>query len=437
MKTDEKSNKKQNFLATPQGRSMAFDRHGGFVKESCRLSSQILAALKIGADGWSSEYASVDKLLRHLARKTRSTSSRFDYCRTLYMLCRFTGKSPDELVKMPRAKAREVVQEFVDKRVRSGCSNGYGNNLLSWLDTFFRVNGFDGHRRLSLQKYHVPSRYRARPEYVPTAEEAFKMANVAGSLRDRAIILVLTTTGLRNATLRAVRYGIGCPDPMFSQYTIKNELRRKERNTAFVVYPEMKEYIPEACKNNFFYYTFCSAEATEAILDYIREREEKYGQVEDDEPLFPSEHNQLPKELRPKTPLCGRQLSMIVKDTARKAGLKHWKHVYAHTLRKTFESILRNQPSDLRLDIRDQEFLMGHKVGPGSQENYYDLSKVEEMRQKYARMIFFQPPAAERNKSPQKIIPEGELEKYLAEGWLFVPGSRLSDGKVIISKSPY
>jgi hypothetical protein len=80
---------------------------------------------------------------------------------------------------------------------------------------------------------------------------------------------------------------------------------------------------------------------------------------------------------------------------------------------------------------------MGHKVGPGSQENYYDLSKVEEMRQKYARMIFFQPPAAERNKSPQKIIPEGELEKYLAEGWLFVPGSRLSDGKVIVSKSLY
>lgn len=390
--------------------------------------------LKIGSDGWSSRYASVNKLLRHLARKTRSESSRHQYCWPVYKLYIKTGKNPDELVRMSRERLEKIVQDFVDEKVQDGCCNNYANNLLSLLDTFFRVNGFDESRRLKLQKYHVPARYRAKPDYVPTAEEVLKMANTAGSLRDRAIILTLASTGLRNSTLRAVRYGIGSLDPMFSEYTLKNELERDEKNLAIFVYPEMKELVPSACKNNIPYYSFTCYEATEAIKDYLRERVEKYGEIGDHEPLFCSEYNQLPRKHRSRLPLCGSHLSRIVKMAAKKAGLKHWKQVRAHSLRKTFESIMRNQPGDLRLDTKDQEFLMGHKL-PGSQEYYYDMTKVEEMRQKYSRVGFFNPPRAPTKKVIQKIIPEEELERYLAEGWLFVPGSRLSSGKVIVSKN--
>jgi len=426
--------KKQNSLTKPQSRSKAIERNQGLVKALYGCSEDLLMRLKICSDGWSSEYASVNALLRHLARKTKSESSRSHYCWPIYKLCNNMGMNPDELCKMPKELVEKAVQDFVDKKVQEGCSRSYGNNLLSWSETFFRVNGFVESNRLKLQKYHVATRSRAKPEYIPTAEEAFKMASTAGSLRDRAIILTLTSSGLRNSTLRAVRYGVGSPDPMFSKYIIKDELQRNEKNLAIFVYPEMKQLVPDACKNRIPYYTFTSYEATEAIRDYLRERIEKHGAIGDHEPLFCSGYNQLPQEQRRELAVCGRHLSMIVKKAAKKSGLKYWKQVHAHSLRKTFESIMRNQPGESRLDIKDQEFLMGHML-PGSQENYYDMSRVEEMREKYSRMFFFNPSRTSTKKVIQKIISEEELERYLAEGWLFVPGSRLSSGKIIVSRN--
>ena len=40
------------------------------------------------------------------------------------------------------------------------------------------------------------------------------------------------------------------------------------------------------------------------------------------------------------------------------------------------------------MDPKDQEFLMGH-ILPGSQDPYYDRSKIESLRQKYMKIRFF------------------------------------------------
>jgi len=53
-------------------------------------------------------------------------------------------------------------------------------------------------------------------------------------------------------------------------------------------------------------------------------------------------------------------------------------------LRKAFESALRNAG----LDLQDQEFLIGHII-PGAQDTYYDKTKVEDLRRKYAKVNFF------------------------------------------------
>jgi integrase len=77
-------------------------------------------------------------------------------------------------------------------------------------------------------------------------------------------------------------------------------------------------------------------------------------------------------------------LAVAVKRSARNAGIDGWKNVYPHCLRKAFESALRNN----RLDYKDQEFLMGH-ILPGSQDTYYDRSKVNTLRNRYAQAEFF------------------------------------------------
>jgi len=52
------------------------------------------------------------------------------------------------------------------------------------------------------------------------------------------------------------------------------------------------------------------------------------------------------------------------------------------------------------LDVKDQEFLMSH-ILPRSQDTYYDKTKVEDLRRKYAQVVFF----------PQKGFLTEEMRK--------------------------
>lgn len=333
--------------------------------------------LRLREDGWESDYPSVNELLRHLSRKSKSVSSREAYLRILQSFCIAVKMGPDELVSLPPHRVEELVQDYAD-----GFNNGiyslkYANNVIHALRSFFKANGFKGPKELSLENYYTPSRYRKTKEYVPSKPEVYAMSDCARSLRDKAIILTLFSTGLRNSTLRAIRYG-----------DVKNELLNGVFNLSISVYPEMKEVNSKACKNGIPYYVFTSDEATQAIKLYLRERADKYGGVSDCEPLFVSNYNQVPSEERKAKPLTARQLQNTVKLSAKLADLPEWRHVTPHAIRKSFESVLRSElVGGGRLDTKVQEFFMGH-ILPGSQDNYFDRTKVENLRAEYARLSF-------------------------------------------------
>jgi hypothetical protein len=56
------------------------------------------------------------------------------------------------------------------------------------------------------------------------------------------------------------------------------------------------------------------------------------------------------------------------------------------------------------MDIKDQEFLMGH-ILPGVQDAYYDNTKVDELRRKYSQVVFF----------PEKGFSEEQRKKQLMD----------------------
>ncbi|MEM2897266.1 MAG: site-specific integrase [Candidatus Bathyarchaeia archaeon] len=323
--------------------------------------------------GWNSEYRSVDRVLRHYERRVKSEHTKTNLCQCLMAFCNFAGKDPDEVLRLSGKEASRLVQNFIDSLAKRGSSVRSVNVALAYLKTFYKVNGFKGARALEVERYHQPSRYRKRGEYIPTPEEIYRMAYAAGSMRNKALILALYTSGLRNSTLRALLYR-----------DVKEELSKGLEVLLVPVYPEMKRVDPDACKGNIPYYSFLSRETVEAIREYLAERLKKYGGITDDEPLFASETTNLPLEVRRRTRVKELALARIVKRAARKVGLKDWRNVYPHCLRKAFESALRNN----RLDPKDQEFLMGH-ILPGSQDAYYDKTKVEELRMKYAQVEFF------------------------------------------------
>jgi len=324
---------------------------------------------------WSSGYRSVNNLLLHLMRKSKSEGSKRLYLWHLFKFCQYTNRRPNELVVLRPSQVEKLVQEYADSL--RDVSPRYSNLAVAILKAFFVTNGFNRAKALELETYHVPRRFRITSEYIPTKSEIYRMADSACSLRDRAMILTLFSTGIRNSTLRALRYR-----------DISEELKGEHTNLMVPVYPEMKEVVPNACKGGIPYYTFTCDETTEAIKLYLKEREEKYGSTEESDLLFCSEHNQITKDSRRKKPLTARELQILVKQAANRAGINQWKAVHPHCLRKSFETVLHSPLIDGgNLDIKIQEFFMGH-VLPGSQDPYFDHSKVNYMRIQYSRLKF-------------------------------------------------
>ena len=327
--------------------------------------------------GWGSGYPSVNNVLRYLKnRKTGSEASRKIYCYALHMFCRHTGRTPDELVAMRKGEIERLMEDFGYKKKECGCSSRTVNVHLCNLKTFFLVNGFKNEKELDVEFFYQPARARTRSEYIPTLEEALKMAECAKTLRDKAIILLLAFSGLRNSTLRAIRYG-----------DIEEELQRGEDNLLIRVYPDMKKLVPSACKGNIQYFTFTAKKTTEILRLYLAQKVDKAGELRDEDPVFSSEYNQLPREERLRKPFSDRQLQVIVKRTAKDAKIKEWKAVTPHCLRKTYETFLRSRLRDgSRLDIQTQIYLMGHTL-PGGLGPYFD-ARVEDLRKEYSKLVF-------------------------------------------------
>jgi integrase len=281
------------------------------------------------------------------------------------------------LLTLQKANIEKLIENFCYHKMENDWeSPKTANTFLFMVKTFFKVNGFKGSQRLDLEGFRQSVRERTKPEYIPTLDEARRMASVAGSLRDRAIILFIVSAGLRNGTLRALLYG-----------EVKDELQKNQQNILIRVHKDMKKIVFSACKSNIEYCVFASGEATEALKLYLSHRE-RFGEIHDGEVLFCSEHNQLSHNEQVNKPLTGRELQIIVKTATRKAGIKEWKNVVPHSLRKTFESVLRSQFVDGgRLDQKTQEYFMGHILG-GSMDTYYDKTKTDELRKEYAKLIF-------------------------------------------------
>lgn len=338
--------------------------------------------LKISVDQngkWTSSFRSVNNVLNYLqTRKINSLGTKRLHCYQIYRFSTYFQANPDRLVKSSLAKVEARIREFCDLIAGPERRARYANSYRSSLITFFRENGFrkERGRAIIVEPIRCGPRTRRRPEREITVEEAIRMASAPGvGHRDRAVILTLATTGLRNSTLRALKFG-----------DVRKELEQNRDNLLLDVREDMKNRVPNACKGLIPYFVFTHKKATEAIRSWQEWREEHFGATPDDAPLFSSGFNLVPGTTRNLKLMSLGGLRNIVRDSAKKAGLENWQHASPQGLRRTFESFLRNQPARVRLDTKDQEFLFGH-VLPGTQDAYYRANgKIEELRGKVSKL---------------------------------------------------
>lgn len=337
------------------------------------MTRQFDVELKVS--GWTSEYATVQRFLDHYARKTKSESTRENILGILGQFLRFAGEpSPDLYVKRTKGRVEKEFQAFLDDMKRKDRSIRYINMVHAFLSSFFELNGFKNGKTLEVERYHQPSRYRKKEEYIPTNEEVWRIIESAGTPKCRALLACLYTSGLRNSTLRSLLYR-----------DVRAELEDGKEIVKLPVYVGMKEIVPDACKNSIPYFSFISKETTRLLKIYIAEAERRYGRFQDDYPLFIGQRIKggVLAHVRSGT------IEWLVHEAARKAGIPQWKQIMAHSFRKAFQNMLKSEFSDRkgRMDGKDQEFLMGHILS-GSQDFYYDSSKLEYLRSEYSRLAF-------------------------------------------------
>jgi integrase len=241
----------------------------------------------------------------------------------LRRFCERGNSNPDELLRLSKRTIEGRIQAYVDELARQGRSKSYVNGVTKRLRTFFRVNGYAGHRELSLNTQFVPARYRKRAEYIPTKDEIYAMADASDALKNRAVITVLWTSGLRVSTFCALNYG-----------DVADDLTKKETCVKVPVYAEMKTRVFDACKGSVPYYTFIAENAATDIATYLRDREDKYGALRLEDPLFHSEWNFFDPSSRTRMRLGRRAVGQIVKRAAKRAGIRQWQHITPHSLRK-------------------------------------------------------------------------------------------------------
>ena len=327
-------------------------------------------------DGWKSEYISVDLLLRHLSRKSKSEASRKAYLNWLHSFCIYARANPDELVKLSKRANEKLVQNYADLYNDGNHSIRTINNAIDLLKAFFKVNGFKGARELEVESHYMPARYRKTPQYIPLKNEVYAMADSACSLKGRAIVLTLYSSGIRNSSLRALLIR-----------DVIDELSKGLNTILIPIYPEMKLKDPCACKSGLPYFSFICDETTDAIKLYLRERKEKYGEIQHQDPLFASDYNQIDRDHRSSQIMSARELQYIIKMCAKKAGIAKWQYVTPHCLRKAFETVLHSELVEGgRLDPKIQEFFMGH-ILQGCEDVYFDKN-VETLRCEYAKLNF-------------------------------------------------
>jgi integrase len=352
--------------------------------------------LGLDSDWGASRYASVNRWVRALRRRGDRRATRRTYFKCLANFLRFLnltveengelgdrrtrvtrrrelfdkvvgGMNPDRLIGLPKDEVEERIQVFCDWYNEKGKARS-AHAALNCLRSFFKHNDVG---ELELDDYQW--RKNRRPEYVPTKEDVYRMADRCDE-RGRAIILCTFQSGLRNSALRALKYG-----------DVRDQLEAEKIPVTLHVDSRLRSRIPEACKEDAEYFTFFGREATQALREYVQWRIVKRGKIGNDEPLF------LPYEAF-NFKLGSRlvhasedSLERLVKRAARRARIKEWRHVRFHSLRKSFRSVLDTGYVDGgQMPEDDKEFLMGHRL-PAGKEPYHNAN-VTVLAQLYMRL---------------------------------------------------
>jgi len=293
--------------------------------------------------------------------------------RYVAILARFCGKmsmTPTQFQALPQKKARDLVWNYVSEF--KGSSPSTALTSMSALKSFYRNKDgekltFDSARG---GKHYIPNRrIRTRYESVPNKEDMYRMIDVAGSLRNRAMLLILFQSGIRVNALLNLQVG-HIRSQLYPEPHVPLKLKITDE-----IDTKLRGYQLD------YYYTFLQAEAAQALREYL---DFFHKDSPDGTLLF--QYYKYGSNQFSRQPGIGRlhekDVWDLVKRCARKTG-RDPKTIWTHTIRRSFRKVVR--AADIDEDFK--EALMGHLLR-GSRENYFDRHDIEKLEQEYMKIDF-------------------------------------------------
>lgn len=304
------------------------------------------------------------KLATHLYRHTTgSDATLYQYTYGVYAFFKWLGKTSDILVKecledKSTHKIVELIDSFVGELKAKKLANGTIANYIKSVRALFRANG------IAIETYKV----KRRVKYVdnaPTQKELEKIINLA-DIREKAIVSILATSGLRIGTL------------------VKLEYRHVKKDLEAGVVPVHIHVEAEITKGEYCSYdTFIGEEAVEYLKVYLDVRRNGTWymppeEIDANSPLIRDQHSRNVKSV---SPAC---IGRLIHQLYIKAGLiditkrKRRYRLRPHSIRKYFRTKLGSLGT---ISTEYIEYMMGHVIS-----TYNDIPSmgIDFLRSKYA-----------------------------------------------------
>lgn len=296
--------------------------------------------------------------------------------------CEAMDVTPGWFQDLGPKRARDLAWKYVSNFIVENPSGAKG--VLAAIKSFYRNKdgeklSFDSQRG-GKHYFNSKRRKKAAFEHVPTKEEMYRIVDMATSMRDKAILLVLFQSGIRLNALCSLKYS-----------HVKEQLEKAKVPLRLRITPEIDSKLAGYSWD--YYDTFLQYEAVVSLRQYCEEDHEK-GEV--DEWLFCSKQG---------APMSRQNVWAMVKRAVKRAGFDH-KTMWVHTLRRAFKKQVRKAP----LDDDFKEAIMGH-VLPGSRENYFSRNDLEEIEDAYMQIDFNRETPTSETQRLKKQLEKERIER--------------------------
>jgi integrase len=196
----------------------------------------------------------------------RSRETRLHYTNWLSDFLKYLNISCDKVLELEAKQLQQkIINYIINLKDNRGLSPSSIRSHISAVQTFLVINDFEGINWIKVKKF-MGEFYKVAVDRPYTREEIKRLIDAAHSLRDKAIILLLSSSGLRVGGLVTLLLKHLIPIDKYNIYQI--EVYKKSREA---------------------YTTFCTPETRAAIDSYLDWRKRLGEKLTQESPLFRAE----------------------------------------------------------------------------------------------------------------------------------------------------